>query len=198
MKLKLVAFLIAVCLLGLLNNCFVLAEEESVPLEGPKADNYSETKWRWGEVVSTDIQNKTLTIKYLDFETDQEKELLLAVDESTVYENVKSLEEIQPKDILSVDFLVSDSKNVAKNISIEKPEGLSPVISPEVVKVVPSDVKSEVLPVVNSEAGKVISEDPQPSVAAENVAKTQALTVQPEALPVVDQPKEVITVSQEN
>ena len=198
MKLKLVAFLIAVCLLGLLNNCFVLAEEESVPFEGPKADNYSETKWRWGEVVSTDIQNKTLTIKYLDFETDQEKELLLAVDESTVYENVKSLEEIQPKDILSVDFLVSDSKNVAKNISIEKPEGLSPVISPEVVKVVPSDVKSEVLPVVNSEAGKVISEDPQPSVAAENVAKTQALTVQPEALPVVDQPKEVITVSQEN
>ena len=111
---------------------------------------------------------------------------------------MKSLEEIQPKDILSVDFLVNDSKNVAKNISIEKPEGLSPVISPEAVKVDSSDVKSGALPVVNPEAGKVISEDPQPSLAAENVTKTQALTVQPETLPVVDQPKEAIEVSQEN
>ena len=84
-----------------------------------------DSQWVWGEVVSLDNQAKTITLKYLDYETDQEKELVLIVDDRTSYENVKSFNEIKVKDTLSVDYAVeSESKNNAKNISLEKPEGV--------------------------------------------------------------------------
>lgn len=93
----------------------------------PKSGN--ETQWAWGEVTNLDAQAKTLTLKYLDYETDQEKDLVLAVDEKTVFENIKSLDEIKINDTLSIDYAVgSDGKNIAKNINFEKPDS-SPVAS---------------------------------------------------------------------
>jgi hypothetical protein len=80
------------------------------------------TQWAWGEVVNADAQNKTITIKYLDYEADQEKELSLVVDDSTTFDNVKSFEEIKPKDNLSIDYVTTEGKNIAKSISLEKPE----------------------------------------------------------------------------
>ena len=82
-----------------------------------------ETQWIWGEVVSADSASKSVAIKYLDYETDQEKDMTIGVDEKTTYENIKSIDEIKPKDTLSIDYIVgTDGKNVAKNISLEKPE----------------------------------------------------------------------------
>lgn len=79
--------------------------------------------WLWGEVIAVDPQNNTLLVKYLDYETDQEKELNINIDDKTTYENIKSLDEISPKDTVSIDYILSpDGKNTAKNISIEKPE----------------------------------------------------------------------------
>ena len=85
----------------------------------------SETQWIWGEVVSADSASKSVTIKYLDYETDQEKDMVIGVDEKTTYENIKSIDEIKPKDTLSIDYIAGpDGKNVAKNISLEKPESV--------------------------------------------------------------------------
>lgn len=82
-----------------------------------------ETQWLWGEVVYMDTQNKNISVKYLDFETNQEKEISLDVDEKTTYENIKSLDEIKPKDNVSIDYILgSGGKNIAKNIVIEKSE----------------------------------------------------------------------------
>lgn len=80
------------------------------------------TQWVWGEVTSVDAPGKAVTLKYLDYETDQEKELLLTADESTVYENIKSLDEIKPKDNLSVDYTPENGKNMAKSINLERPD----------------------------------------------------------------------------
>ncbi len=80
------------------------------------------TQWVWGEVTSIDAQNKALNLKYLDYETDQEKEMSVATDDSTVYENAKMLSDIQPKDNISVDYVVKDGKNIAKTIGLEKAE----------------------------------------------------------------------------
>ncbi|MFA4989553.1 MAG: hypothetical protein WC576_02140 [Candidatus Omnitrophota bacterium] len=88
----------------------------------PQEKNESDTQWVWGEVISVDTQNKTLTLKYLDYDTDEEKELLLTVDNLTGYENVKSLEEIQAKDSVSIDYISSAGKNTARSISLEKAE----------------------------------------------------------------------------
>lgn len=83
----------------------------------------SDAQWAWGEVINLDPAAKTITLKYLDYETDQEKDLVLTVDENTAYENIKSFEEIKVKDTLSIDYaLASDGKNIAKNINFEKPD----------------------------------------------------------------------------
>jgi len=82
-----------------------------------------QTQWLWGEVSSVDLGNKTVSVKYLDYEQDQEKVMVLSVNESTVYENAKSLDEIKSQDAVSVDYSVSpDGKSVALKISLEKPE----------------------------------------------------------------------------
>jgi len=82
----------------------------------------NDMQWAWGEVINLDNQAKTVTLKYLDYETDQEKELLLAVDEKTTFENVKDFDELKLNDTLSIDYVIGVDNNLAKNISFEKPD----------------------------------------------------------------------------
>ena len=92
----------------------VFAEEAVAPAEDSSpavtsgqqpaaAQEKNDTQWAWGEVTNLDNQAKTLTIKYLDYETDQEKELVLAIDDKTSFENIKGLDELKLKDTLSID-----------------------------------------------------------------------------------------------
>lgn len=93
-----------------------------------EAQNNPDTQWVWGEVSSMDTQNKAILVKYLDYETDQEKEIIINTDDKTTYENIKSIDEIKQKDTVSIDYIVSpDGKNIAKNISVEKPENTQDV-----------------------------------------------------------------------
>lgn len=82
-----------------------------------------EAQWLWGEVVSADFQKNELLIKYLDYDTDQEKQITICADDKTTYENIKTILEIKPTDIVSVDYIIgADGKNIARNISVEKAE----------------------------------------------------------------------------
>lgn len=95
----------------------------------------SDVQWVWGEVVSIDTKNNLIIIKHLDYEDNQEKEVSIAVDSGTVYENIKSLDEIKPKDFLSIDYVINqDGKNVAKNISFDKPKESQAVEQTELEK----------------------------------------------------------------
>lgn len=90
-----------------------------------------ETQWLWGEVISVDSPKNEILVKYLDYETEQEKEIAVAINEQTTYENVNAISEIGPQDTVSIDYVVSrEGKNVAKNISVEKPEA-QPAPQPE-------------------------------------------------------------------
>ncbi|MFH1198755.1 MAG: hypothetical protein V1650_01125 [Candidatus Omnitrophota bacterium] len=104
-------------------------------------------QWIWGEVVTVDSQNNKFTIKYLDYETDQEKELVVAVDEKTVFENVKSAAEIKPQDTLSLDYIVDGVNNIAKNVSVEKPEVKT---ASEAAAIIPEDAQPLVEPAVDA------------------------------------------------
>ena len=107
------------------------APETSVPEE-------AQTQWVWGEVVSVDAAAKTVVVKYLDYETDQEKEITLEVAADATFENVSSLAQIMPKDPVSVDYIVSpEGKNIAKNISVEKAEP-----APETEEAMPKEPES--------------------------------------------------------
>ncbi len=92
----------------------------AVPAETAKPE--PETQWVWGEVVNVDAQNKTISVKYLDYESDQEKEMTVGADDKTTFENAASLDELKAKDTVSIDYITQDGKNIAKNISVEKPE----------------------------------------------------------------------------
>jgi len=84
-----------------------------------------QVQWLWGEVVSVDTDAKQIKVKYLDYETDTEKEINIVVDDKTTYENVASLGQIKVGDTLSSDYLVKDTENIARNISVETNTGVS-------------------------------------------------------------------------
>ena len=102
----------------------VFAQDEATPSAATEPGlNNSDMQWVWGEVVNIDTQNKTMVIRYLDYEADQEKEITIGADDKTTYEGIKFLDEIKPKDVLSIDYInAQDGKSIAKNISLEKPE----------------------------------------------------------------------------
>jgi hypothetical protein len=111
----------------ILTNAILAFSQEQTASEPAvsEARTESETQWLWGEVVSVDILKNELVVKYLDYETDQEKEMTIAIDSKTTYENVKSAGDIKQLDTVSIDYIVSpEGKNLAKKISIEKPEEL--------------------------------------------------------------------------
>ncbi|MFA5117757.1 MAG: hypothetical protein WC695_02770 [Candidatus Omnitrophota bacterium] len=126
-------FIVAVSVLLCAGGKICGAEDSALSAPGVVPEAVAETamdiemQWLWGEAGAIDTQNKTLTVKYLDYETDQEKEMPLSVDEKTMFENVASLDEIKVQDTLSIDYIIGDDgKNLARNISVERPE--EPVI----------------------------------------------------------------------
>ncbi len=140
------------------------AQEQPVSAQGPKSEEgvvESDILWLWGEVSSIDSQNKSLLVKYFDYETDQEKEMTVAVDNKTILDNMKSFDEIKPQDTVSIDYIVSpDGKNVAKNISIEKPE-----IAPEPQASPPQTSTPQVQPTPAAQDNGT-SEEPQAASTA--------------------------------
>jgi hypothetical protein len=129
MKIRLTWVLGIATLLILASSAFVFSQEqpteEKVTPEAAEKPTEPETQWIWGEAVSVDALKKMLVVKYLDYETDQEKELTVNVDEKTSYDNVKSIDEIQATDSVSIDYIISpEGKNIATNISVEKPQAI--------------------------------------------------------------------------
>ncbi len=125
MKIAKAFVLIAAVSLVLLNTGLSLGQEPVKQLPAQQANNEPEPEpqWLWGEVVSVDTQKKEILVKYLDYETDNEKEAVIKVDGNTTCENIKDIAEIKPQDTLSADFIVTaDGANIARSISVEKPE----------------------------------------------------------------------------
>jgi len=118
----------------------VTTVETSKPEAVTIKETEPETQWLWGEVISADATSGQLLVKYIDYETDNEKEITLVTSAETTYENVAALAEIKPKDTASIDYLVtSDGKNLAKHISVERIETppVESVTPPE--SVIPSE-----------------------------------------------------------
>jgi hypothetical protein len=132
---KIFALPIVLIFLLMLFNASVFSQEEQKLPEENQVQIQSEipqpelkepqTQWIWGEVISVDTATAQILVKYLDYETDSEKEITVYAESKTTYENVAALTEIKPKDTVSIDYTTSDGKNIAKNISVEKLEPLN-------------------------------------------------------------------------
>jgi len=92
------------------------AQEQAKPVEA----NPAEIQWVWGEVVSVDTGEKSLTIKYLDYDTDEEKTMKIAITDATTFEDAKGIEGIKASDTVSVEYGEQGGKNIAKVITVEK------------------------------------------------------------------------------
>ncbi len=146
-----------------------VAGVDSVVITAAAPQEKSDIQWAWGEVVSLDNQAKIVTIKYLDYETDQEKELVLTIDDKTTFENIKGLDELKLKDTLSIDYVsLPDNKNIAKNISLERPDALASVPAQT-----QEEVKSAEAPVsmVLSEPTPAAESVSEPTPSAESVSE---------------------------
>ncbi|MBN1913503.1 MAG: hypothetical protein JW788_03790 [Candidatus Omnitrophica bacterium] len=82
----------------------------------------AQVDWMWGEVVSIDKMKKELYVKYLDYDKDQEGEAVIAVNDETLYENIKSFDDINTTDTVTVDYVLSQGKYLAKVIGVENLE----------------------------------------------------------------------------
>jgi len=170
-------FLSVFIILIMVTTLIAFADEPAVTSATPVS---SDTQWAWGEVTNLDNQAKTFTLKYLDYETDQEKELILAIDDKTTFENIKSLDEIKIKDTLSIDYVVgADNKNIAKNISFEKPDVVTttPAQTTEAVKPLEMPSVTE-QPAIKSETPVVSTEAEQPAPEAQSAPIAEQNPVQ--------------------
>lgn len=85
----------------------------------------NEAQWLWGEVSSVDPQKGEIAVRYLDYETEGEKEAIVKIEEKTTYENLSSILDIKPSDTLSIDYMVSpEGAYIAENISLEMSESI--------------------------------------------------------------------------
>jgi len=92
-------------------------QEEEFPVED----------WVVGDVVALDLEGNQLALIYIDYQTNEEKEITIGVDDKTRYENVNKLQDIKVGDVVRVDYRITPGgKNIASTISVERIKEVKP------------------------------------------------------------------------
>lgn len=102
----------------------VFSQQQAAQPQQAALPPQEEVSWLWGEVKVVDPVSSSLTVLYMDYQTDEEKELLLIIDANTQFEAVQGLNAVKIGDTASIDYVTENGKNIAKNISIETIEAM--------------------------------------------------------------------------
>lgn len=76
----------------------------------------------YGEVQSVNPTSDTVTLKYYDYDADEEKTVEIISNEDTKIEAIANLNDLKQGDWVDATYLVSEGKNIAKSIKAEKEE----------------------------------------------------------------------------
>ncbi len=76
----------------------------------------------YGEVKAVNAATSSLTVQYYDYDSDEEKSIDIAVDAGTKMENAATINDIKQGNWADVIYSVTNGKNVAKSIIVEKEE----------------------------------------------------------------------------
>ena len=76
----------------------------------------------YGEVQGTAATTNSLSVQYYDYDTDEEKTIDVALTKDTRLENAASITDIKNGDWVDVTYMISDNKNIAKSVAVEKEE----------------------------------------------------------------------------
>ena len=107
-------------LMGLLSltTAKIFSQQEALAEEGLV---YIIEQWVLGDVIAIDLEKNQLKLGYVDYNTDEAKEIAIGVDVNTNYENVNSLADIKINDVVAVDYETTpEGEAMASNINVER------------------------------------------------------------------------------
>lgn len=146
------------------------AGQETAPAAPAEA---KPAEWVWGEVVSVDTENKQIALKHLDYDTYEEVQTTLKVDDKTLFENVAALGDIKAGNHLTADFKMVAGSNIADLIVVEKDVQEESVASETAATPETVAPETTVAPAPETEAPAAIPEQavtPAPEAAVTPVA----------------------------
>ena len=98
-----------------------VAGEAAAPAqtESVKAANPEEISI-YGEIKSVNAATNSMTVKYYDYESDNEKSIEIIADNNTKMEGAPAISDIKQGNWADINYTVVNGKNVAKSVVIEK------------------------------------------------------------------------------
>ena len=98
-----------------------VASETAAPAqtESVKAANPEEISI-YGEIKSVNIATNSITVKYYDYDSDNEKSVEITADNTTKIEGVSTMNDIKQESWSDINYTVVNGKNIAKSIVVEK------------------------------------------------------------------------------
>lgn len=85
----------------------------------------------YGEVRAVDVAANSMTVQYYDYDTDEEKSIVLSLGADARIENASGLGSIRKGDWADITYLEQNGKNMAKSIIVEKEEEIPAETAPE-------------------------------------------------------------------
>ena len=86
----------------------------------------------YGEVQNVNTASGAVSVQYYDYDTDEEKTADIIANKDTKIENAATVNDIKKGDWVDVTYDITDGKNVAKFIMVEKEEEASGAGAPGV------------------------------------------------------------------
>ena len=110
--------------LGLVASVSVLRAEEVIVSETTPVvpETEAQPMYVFGEVVSVNSDLNEITIQYYDYELNELKEMILAADNNTIFENFQAISEISSGDTVNVEYNAAEGRNAIQKISVERIE----------------------------------------------------------------------------
>ena len=76
----------------------------------------------YGEVKAVNAAASSMTVQYYDYDSDEEKSIEITSDSNTKMENAATIADVKQGNWADVIYTVSNGKNIAKSIIVEKEE----------------------------------------------------------------------------
>ena len=92
----------------------VPAQTESVKAANPEEISI------YGEIKSVNVAANSITVKYYDYDSDNEKSVEITADNNTKMEGVPAISDIKQGNWADINYTVVNGKNIAKSIVVEK------------------------------------------------------------------------------
>ena len=124
-KVMVVASLVSVLLIGAYAPSMAQTAQPPAAEQPEAVAAPADVLWVWGEIVSIDAAAKKITVKYLDYDTDMEKEIVISVDDKTKFEGASAIGDLKPQDTVSIDYAEAGGVNLASAITVEHLEDLA-------------------------------------------------------------------------